>query len=244
MKQTLRSLLLLLLLPLASNAQELDNTFQFIDFYGNIVQDGSVITVSEVNYDGKIIIPLSVMNISGEKAAVAMFTNIDNMPNGSWQTCAFGNCMTLNESGYSSKNIVAADYEAEIETCWIPEEDYSASWKATLQIHLFNTVTKTTFGRTTVVAGDDIIGYGPTVTINFVPRLCGNGVTYYYEETTQTLTISKTEEGTGEMDDYNSLKNPLFYPLYTENATDFGDVLQHRGGLPFPVSITPHLFVF
>ena len=40
------------------------------------------------------------------------------------------------------------------------------------------------------------------------------------------------------------LKNPLFYPLYTENATDFGDVLQHRCRLPFPVSITPHLFVF
>ena len=42
----------------------------------------------------------------------------------------------------------------------------------------------------------------------------------------------------------DQLKNPLFYPLYTENATDFGDVLQHRGRLPFPVSITPHLFVF
>lgn len=40
------------------------------------------------------------------------------------------------------------------------------------------------------------------------------------------------------------LKTPLFYPLYTENATDFGDVLQHRGRLPFPVSITPYLFVF
>ena len=43
---------------------------------------------------------------------------------------------------------------------------------------------------------------------------------------------------------YLVIKNPLFYPLYTENATDFGDVLQHRVRLPFPVSITPHLFVF
>ena len=49
-----------------------------------------------------------------------------------------------------------------------------------------------------------------------------------------------------EVDDLQEylVKNPLFYPLYTENATDFGDVLQHRGRLPFPVSITPHLFVF
>ena len=41
---------------------------------------------------------------------------------------------------------------------------------------------------------------------------CGSGLTYYYEEATNTLTISKTGEGTGKMNNY-ALE--LYSPWYS-----------------------------
>lgn len=147
---------------------QVDETFVFTDLQGNVVPDGSVITVSEVNEQGQMVVPLMVKNTSGQKAAVSMYENIDQKPNGSWQTCAFGNCVTLNQTGYSSKSIVAADFESGIETEWIPAEGGSdATWEATLQIHVFNITSQTVFGQTTEVAGNTVIGNGPTVTVRF-----------------------------------------------------------------------------
>ena len=145
-----------------------DGTFVFTDLQGNVVTDGSVVTVTEINEAGQMVVPLKVKNVSGEKAAVSMYENIDQKPNGSWQTCAFGNCMMLPATGYSSKNIMEADFEGSIETEWIPDEGGSnATWEATLQIHVFNIVKQTVFGVTTEKAGDMVIGYGPTITVRF-----------------------------------------------------------------------------
>ena len=148
-------------------AAETDNTFQFTDLEGNPVADGSVITVNTLNEEGQMIVPLKVKNLSGEKAAVSMFETIDAKPNGTWQTCAFGNCMQLDETGYSSKSIVAGDYFDGIQTEWTPEAGKYATWEATLQIYLFNIETTTRFGVTTEKAGEEIVGYGPKVTVRF-----------------------------------------------------------------------------
>ena len=152
-------------------AQDVDNTFQFTDMEGNVVADGSVITVNTAtkNESGELlmVVPLKVKNVSGEKAAVSMYEVIDQKPNGGWQTCAFGNCMQLTGTGYSPKNIMTADYHADIQTEWIPQEGAYATWEATLQIHVFNIVTKTMFGQVFESAGDEIIGYGPKVTVRF-----------------------------------------------------------------------------
>ena len=64
-------------------AQETDNTFQFTDLEGNPVADGTVIVINTPNEEGQMVVPLKVRNISGEKAAVSLFENIDDMPNGS-----------------------------------------------------------------------------------------------------------------------------------------------------------------
>ena len=143
------------------------SAIEFVDANGNIVADGSVITISEMNEEGQMVVPLFVKNTSGQKAAVALYEIIDGMPHGEWQTCAFGNCMILSETGYSPKNIVPADYHASIQTEWIPEEGSYATWEATLQIHVFNIVSKSQFGQLIEQAGDEIIDYGPTVTIRF-----------------------------------------------------------------------------
>ena len=42
---------------------------------------------------------------------------------------------------------------------------------------------------------------------------CGSGLTYNFDEATHTLTISKTGEGTGEMDDYS--RSYTYSPWYS-----------------------------
>lgn len=158
-----------MMLTMMATAQ-VDETFQFVDAAGNVVADGTTIVVNQLNEKGEMVIPLTVRNTSGEKAAVSMYENIDAMPNGEWQTCAFGNCKKISETGYSAKDIVDGDYTTNIGTEWIPEQGSQGfvTWEATLQIHVFNTVMKSQFGVTSEVAGNEVIGYGPTVTVRFV----------------------------------------------------------------------------
>jgi len=148
--------------------EDLDQTFVFIDDQGNIVPDGSVITVAAINDEGQMVVPLKVKNVEGGGAAVSMYETIDALPNGGWQTCAFGNCMTLSATGYSAKNIISGTDASDIQTEWMPEQGKYATWAATLQSHVFNIITKTVFGMKQEVAGEEIIGYGPKVTVNFV----------------------------------------------------------------------------
>lgn len=148
--------------------EDLDQTFVFVDDQGNIVPDGSVITVAAINDEGQMVVPLKVKNVEGGGAAVSMYETIDALPNGGWQTCAFGNCMTLSATGYSAKNIISGTDASDIQTEWMPEQGKYATWTATLQIHVFNIITKTVFGMKQEVAGEEIIGYGPKVTVNFV----------------------------------------------------------------------------
>ena len=147
---------------------QIDETFQFIDYDGNVIPDGSVVIVNELNADGQMVVPLFVKNVSGQKAAASIYETIAKKPNGEWQTCAFGNCQTLTANGYSPKSVVDANYEKNIQTLWIPETGQFGVWEATLQLHIFNIVTKTQFGRQVEVAGETIIGYGPKITIQFV----------------------------------------------------------------------------
>ena len=148
-------------------AAETDNAFQFTDLEGNPVADGSVITVNTLNEEGQMVVPLMVKNVSGEAAAATLFETIDAMPNGTWRTCAFGNCMTLTETGYSPKNIVDADYNASIQTEWIPEAGKYSTWEATLEVHVFNIETNIQFGEFIDVVGSELIGKGPKVTVRF-----------------------------------------------------------------------------
>jgi len=152
---------------------QVDQTFRFVDEEGNEVPDGAVITIRNItldDWDGEtemMVIPLSVENLSGDKAAVGLYEAIDDLPNGTWETCALGNCKYLDETGYSSKSIVEGDYNEPIDTEWLPEGGDYPVWAATLQIHVFNIVEKSSFGVITPVPGDDVIGYGPKVTVRF-----------------------------------------------------------------------------
>lgn len=146
---------------------EADETFQFTDLDGNIVSDGATIVVTELDEEGQMIVPLKLMNASGEKAAVGLYETFGDMPNGEWKTCALGLCVSVTSPGYSNKMIVDGDYHAGIETEWIPEAGKYATWEATLQIHVFNIISKSVFGKVTETVGTEVIGEGPTVTVRF-----------------------------------------------------------------------------
>ena len=64
--------------------EDLDQTFVFVDDQGNIVPDGSVITVAAINDEGQMVVPLKVKNVEGDGAAVSMYETIDALPNGGW----------------------------------------------------------------------------------------------------------------------------------------------------------------
>lgn len=145
-------------------AQDIDQTFLFVDKQGNEVPDGTVITVSSLNEEGQMAVPLYVKKTTDDKAAVSLYETIDGMPGGSWQTCAFGNCLILDASDYSSKTIINDQMARDIQTEWIPEQGMYASWTAKLQILRMNTQSR--FG--VEQAGSLVLGYGPTVTIQFV----------------------------------------------------------------------------
>ncbi|MBP3790330.1 MAG: hypothetical protein J6I52_12030 [Prevotella sp.] len=187
-----------------------DNKFEFVDANGNVVPDGTTITVNTITED-KMIVPLRVRNASGQKNAVSMYETINAKPNGEWQTCAFDNCVILQETGYSAKSIVEGSYFKPIDTEWIPKEEGYATWEATLQIRVFNIVKKKVFNVETETPGDEIIGYGPTVKVKFeysetsgisTTRTSGqNAVTYYNLNGMRTnaarhgLNIMKRQDG-------------------------------------------------
>lgn len=195
----------------AQNEIPLDNSFIFVDENGNEIVDGSIITIYGLNNSGEMSIPLKVKNVSGKKVAVSMYETIDEIPNGDWTTCAFGSCMFFSQSSYSAKDIVDADYNAAIETAWVPSEGQYATWQATLQIHIFNTDTIKRFGQIIEVAGTEVIGYGPQMTINFV----------YNEDSPNNISTYSIESPliiTAKVSNYNRFygdENPDFAITYT-----------------------------
>lgn len=161
----------LLALGATAMAQEVDGTFCFVDDKGNVVPDGTVIEVNTLNDQGQMVIPLFTKKMVEENAAGALYEDVSAMPNGDYSTCCFGNCVGMSylvsNDYYSSKGVVKDNTAATIQTEWIPEAGKYASWTATLQIRVFNIVSKTVFGITTESAGNMVIGFGPTVTVNF-----------------------------------------------------------------------------
>lgn len=169
MKKLYTTILSLLLVATAAQAQEVDNRFQFTDLDGNPVANGTTITVNTIDAEGQMVVPLKVKNTSGERQAAGIFETLDDMPEGTtMKTCAFGDCLMLQETAYSSKKIVEADYNTSIETEWLPTIGEYATWTATYQIHVFSIVEETKFGQTTEKPGPFVTGEGPTVTVKFV----------------------------------------------------------------------------
>ena len=157
----------------AGSFAQTDNTFEFVDKDGNVVPDGSTITVNEVSDDGMgtlmIKTGLHVVSHSSNKEGIGLTFNLSKMDNGALSVCFPGNCINYEAVGdYDNKTaIVDPNMNKDFQTEWLPATYGTAT--ATFTLSRYEVVKKTVprLGVTIEEVGDKIAD-GPTVTVNFV----------------------------------------------------------------------------
>ena len=149
-------------------------TFQFVDKDGNVVADGSEITVYEpetVNGSVQINSGLFVKNTTGKDQAVGLDLNITSMDNGQFSCCFPGNCKDI----FSAGNFVDVNTPGLFLIEEGEQQTLMSEWKpaaygkcqAVFQLKVYNVVEQDIEGIKIPDVGD-FKAYGPKVTINFM----------------------------------------------------------------------------
>ncbi len=151
---------------LTVSAQDIDTSFQFVDESGNIIENGSEITVkgltpAETEWDDPYIDSgLSVVNTTGEEAFVGLTLSVTKIDNGSLSCCFPNNC-------YMASNVIdeydngAAPMEANGNQLFLTEY-YPSTYgtcTATFQLRVH---------EAGMLGAGELKAYGPSVTVNFV----------------------------------------------------------------------------
>ena len=169
MKKSLLLFVAAMLVGGAANAQ-IDNTLQFVDASGNVIEDGATVN-GEVEYIDmgaqggiyQVSSGLYVKNNSSEAVGVSVSFEITRLDNGSFMCCFPGTCSAQTSVGFyeTPKGVLLASEEPyPFNTEWMPESTTSyGESSATFRLML----RKTNGGE----AGD-VIAQGPSVTVNFV----------------------------------------------------------------------------
>ena len=145
-------------------AQDIDESYMFMDADGNIIENGSTVTrnlvelydeVSEVIYSD-----IYVINLTGSTDYLSVHYTIQKIDNGSFQICFPMTCNSQSEEGSyeTSAGQLMADVQ-NIESEWFPAAD--GECVVTLSIELFAKMGL--FPPTYVHKG-----WGPTITVRFV----------------------------------------------------------------------------
>ena len=149
-------------------------TFQFVDKDGNVVADGSEITVYEpetVNGSVQINSGLFVKNTTGKDQAVGLDLNITSMDNGQFSCCFPSNCRDI----FSAGNFVDVNTPGLFLIEEGEQQTLMSEWKpaaygkcqAVFQLKVYNVVELDIEGTKIPDVGD-FKAYGPKVTINFM----------------------------------------------------------------------------
>lgn len=149
-------------------------TFQFVDKDGNVVADGSEITVYEpetVNGSVQINSGLFVKNTTGKDQAVGLDLNITSMDNGQFSCCFPSNCKDI----FSAGNFVDVNTPGLFLIEEGEQQTLMSEWKpaaygkcqAVFQLKVYNVVEQDIEGIKITDVGD-FKAYGPKVTINFM----------------------------------------------------------------------------
>lgn len=152
--------------------EEIDNTLEFVDAQGNVVPDGSELTINTPEEDafGDVQIPsgLYVNNTSEDEVYTGMEVNLSRLDNGSFNCCFPQVCTTftgVKTDRTKGGSFAANEQKHSLATEWIPASKTSyGEAVAKLSICMYG-VKYNRFG--TPEAGD-FLGYGPSVTITFV----------------------------------------------------------------------------
>lgn len=155
-----------------ANAQ-VDNTLQFVDENGNIVNDGSTIE-GKLEYvdDGyqqyyQISTGLYVKNNANTDTGVGVDYTINSIGSGTFNCCFPSNCVPRNQAGdYQTENgFLTANETRSFQTEWIPEPGNYGTCSATFKLKVMDMKEEEIFGAPIVTY--EFKAYGPSVTVNF-----------------------------------------------------------------------------
>ena len=145
-------------------------TFQFVDKDGNVIPDGSEITVNTPEMKDntlQISSGLYVKNTTNEEQAIGLTFSIDQLDNGAPQCCFPVSCLpgTDHVGNYDGgSNAMAANEVKSFETEWLPAT--YGTCKMTFQI-LVNKIGSKTIMGITLPTYDEFKAYGPKIKVNF-----------------------------------------------------------------------------
>ena len=164
MKKAFTSLFFLLLAAMPSLAQEINETFMFVDEDYNVIENGATITRNvAVDYDGTSQVIHSGISVMDMGASVndylCMHYSISRIDNGSFQICFPTTCNYKDEEGdyVTAPGQLMGDIQ-DIQSEWILTGDGVCT--VTLSIEVMS--------RTGFPPQYHHVANGPTITINFV----------------------------------------------------------------------------
>ena len=147
-----------------AQAQEIDESYVFIDADGNVIANGSTVIRNVVEpFDEEtecIKSGISVKNTNGSTDNVGMIYVIERIDNGAYQICFPSSCNTQNEVGsYSTSSSQLMGDVQDIQSEWLPVADGESIVTLTLEL-----IAKVGFFPPTYIH----TAYGPTITVRFV----------------------------------------------------------------------------
>lgn len=174
MKKSLLLFVAAMLVGGAANAQ-IDNTLQFVDASGNVVEDGATVN-GEVEYIDmgayggyyQVNSGLYVKNNSSETVGVSVAGEITRLDNGRLDCCFPSDCMSLSSVGAFEAAAGVLEDSAEpypFSTEWFPASNTSyGQCTATFRLIL----RESSVNDWGLPVAGDVIAQGPSVTVNFV----------------------------------------------------------------------------
>lgn len=174
MKKSLLLFVAAMLVGGAANAQ-IDNTLQFVDASGNVVEDGATVN-GEVEYIDmgayggyyQVNSGLYVKNNSSETVGVSVAGEITRLDNGRLDCCFPSNCRSLSSVGAFEADAGVLEDSAEpypFSTEWFPASETSyGQCIATFRLIL----RESSVNDWGLPVAGDVIAQGPSVTVNFV----------------------------------------------------------------------------
>lgn len=170
-----KSLLLFVFSILFCNAAtaQVDNTLQFVDASGNVVEDGAtvngVVEYVDLGYY-QVSTGLYVKNNASTAVGINSELQISRIDNGSFNFCFPGGCVPNTNTPGTYKGIVteiAANGQMSVISEWTPASNESyGQCVATFKLHVMDIETvETEYGP---IVSYVFRAYGPSVTVNFV----------------------------------------------------------------------------
>ena len=182
-----KSTLLILLTLFGLTASGQLTTFEFVDSDGNVVPDGTTLTLTEVTEEEDfgtgefyqvMYAGLSVRNTTLAQAALRVVADVTRLDGGTYQLCFPVNCMSTTEAGVitTEAGMLGSQAMQNLLTEWFPAGEGGCD--VTMKIQVMNAIGQFPNVRYT------LLGDGPAVTLHFrngitdvvVGDLDGNGV--------------------------------------------------------------------